>query len=152
MRASSILALGAAALVSAAPAAPAPLEERADLGEFNVTNFVFGCTSGCYWYFDVTVGPKSSHHPAVTKPVHCEGNLDDNKSFTDGTCADFSDNKAIRAYIGPKGRLNLQYEVNFPKEGSTYWYQGGKKVGAQTSDNPSPAQFTVPEAKASAIA
>lgn len=148
MRASSILALGAAALVSAAP-----LEERAaDLGEFYITNFVFGCTTSCDWSFDVTVGPKSDHHPAVKKPVHCEGSLDEVKGFQDGTCSDISDTKTIRAFIGPKSRLNLQYEINFPKEGSTYWYQGGKKVGSQTGDNPSPSEFTIAEAKASAIA
>lgn len=68
------------------------------------------------------------------------------------TCADISDTKTIRAYIGPKNELKLQYEVNFPKEGSTYWYQGGKKVGAQTGNNPSPTEFTVPETQASAVA
>lgn len=78
MRVSSILALGAAAMVSAAP-----LEERANLGEFDITNFSYGCTTTCGWSFDVTVGPKSDHHPAVKKPVHCEGTTDIT-SFQDG--------------------------------------------------------------------
>ena len=119
MRASSILALGAAALVSAAP-----LEERAGLGEFSITNFVYGCTTTCDWSFDVTIGPKSDHHPAVKKAVHCEGSTDI-KGFQDGSCADISDTQTLRAFIGPANRLKLQYEVSFPSEGSTYWYQGG---------------------------
>lgn len=146
MRVSSILALGAATAVSAAP-----LQERADLGEFSITNFVYGCTTTCDWSFDVTISPKSDHHPAVKKPVHCEGSTDIT-TFQDGTCADISDTKSLRAFIGPKNRLKLQYEINFPDEGATYWYQGGKKVNAQTSGKPQPSEFTVPELKAFAVA
>lgn len=146
MRVSNILALGSAALVSAAP-----LQERADLGEFSITNFVFGCTVTCDWSFDVTIGPKFDHHPAVKKAVHCSGTKDI-KSFQDGTCTDISGTQTLRAFIGPADRLKLQYEIQYPQEGATYWYQGGKKVGSQTGNNPSPASFTVPELKASAIA
>jgi len=40
MYASAIIALGAAALASAAP--------TTQKDSFDVSNFVFGCTSGCY--------------------------------------------------------------------------------------------------------
>ena len=149
MRASSILTLGTAAL---AAAAPAQLEERqAELGQFHVSNFVYGCTTTCDWSFDVTVGPKFANHPPVKKTVHCEGSTDI-KSFQDGTCSDISDTKTIRAFIGPQNRLRLQYEVSFPEEGSRYAYTGGKKVNAQTSGKPQPSEFVVPETKATGVA
>lgn len=70
MRSSIIFRAGLAAM-----AAAAPVEERAaDLpGTFQVSKFVYGCTSTCDWSFDVKILGSADNHPAVSTPVHCSG-------------------------------------------------------------------------------
>ncbi|KAF2159186.1 hypothetical protein M409DRAFT_71191 [Zasmidium cellare ATCC 36951] len=125
---SNILALGAATLAAAAPVA----ENTQDYA-FNVTNFVFGCTTGCYWYLDVSVEGEGPHHPAVNTPVHCEGGLDEDTDYVQ--CGNVSDTQAIYAYIvKDTNELNLQYEVQYPEETAVYRYYGQQTVYAATSD------------------
>ena len=99
----------------------------------------------------MTVGPKADNHPAVKKAVHCSGNTEI-KDFQDGTCGEISATQSIHAYIGPKNKLWLQYEVQQPEQGATYWYKGGKQVNAETSGKPQAKKFKVKETEATAVA
>ncbi|KAK4496809.1 hypothetical protein PRZ48_012793 [Zasmidium cellare] len=128
MRSSTVLALGAATLAAAAPVA-----ENTQAYAFDVTNFVFGCTVGCYWSLDVSVEGEGEHHPAVDTPVHCEGGLDEDTDYVQ--CGNVSDTQAIYAYIvKDTNELKLQYEVQYPEETAVYRYYGQQVVYAATSD------------------
>ncbi|KAK4627303.1 Ecp20-3 [Fulvia fulva] len=131
MLASSLLTLAAATLATALPAG---VEPAAAPGQFEVTNFVFGCTVGCDWYLDIAVHPDiAGTHPSVPNGVHCEGNLDDNKSFKE--CAHVSNGSKLYAFISKDDNLlQLRYEVTDVATSTVYNYYGEKAVYAATSD------------------
>lgn len=147
---SNLLALGAATLAVAAPAADTT---QAKKHQFAVTNFVFGCTVGCDWYFDVAVEGNGPDHPAVKTPVHCKGGLDEDEDYV--KCGNISDTQAIYAYIvKDTNELMLQYEVQKPAETAVYRWYGEKKVYAATSDQAAlqKPNFKVVESKATGVA
>ncbi|CAK3820394.1 Hypothetical predicted protein [Lecanosticta acicola] len=150
MRFSSALALTGAALAAASPLVTKnPLEGN----NFNVTNFIFGCTAGCFWYFDVSIDGSEANHPAIDTPVHCEGNLDDNKTYK--PCGNVSETQHISAYIvKDTNELKLQYEVFNYYTAATYWYLGNTTVYAATGDNAAlqKPNFRVNETSAYAVA
>lgn len=120
MRASSIIALGAATLAAAAPATSKASEK------FNVNKFVFGCTSGCYYTFDLNFSGETAKY-------ECSGSLED-KDYVQCTGAEGS--KAYYAYIDTtenKNILKLQYEVSDVKEQTVTRSYGHKQVYAATS-------------------
>ena len=130
-----------------------PAADTTQKHEFNVTNFVFGCTVGCYWYLDVSVEGNGPNHPAVKTPIHCEGGLDEDKDYV--KCGNISDTQAIYAYIvKDTNQLKLQYEVQKPEETAVYRYYGHKKVYAATSDQADlqKPNFDVKESKVTAVA
>ncbi|EME47858.1 hypothetical protein DOTSEDRAFT_51158 [Dothistroma septosporum NZE10] len=125
------LVLAGAALGAAAPSELANKASKPK--QFAVTEFVFGCTDGCYWNFKVAVQGEGPNHPPVQKPVECSGSLDDNKDYVD--CGEISKTQTIRAYIvKATNELMLKYEVQKPKQGAMYQYTGEKKVYAATND------------------
>ena len=80
MHASAILALGAAALAAAAPTT----QQKKD--SFEVSKFVFGCTAGCYYNFDVAYNGGESYHCAgsttLTDYVECTVRCSCGNTFT----------------------------------------------------------------------
>lgn len=115
MHAFALLTLGAASLAAAAPST------KKD--SFAVSNFVFGCTAGCYYNFDVSF--KDSE-------AHCAGSLED-KDYVKCEGAD-----GVSAYIdtsADKNDLKLQAEVSNVAAGSRYNYYGDKQVYAATSSD-----------------
>lgn len=149
MHFSSVLALGAATLATAAPLLDLAQEDY----QFNVTNFVFGCTVGCYWNFDVSVEGSGPNHPAVDTPVHCEGGLDEDTDYVQ--CGNVSETQTIYAYIVKENNdLKLQYEVQVPGETAVYRYYGNQTVYAATSDQADLQEpnFKVLETEATGVA
>jgi hypothetical protein len=147
MRTAAILSLGLAALATSTP-----IEPRADTSgnTFEVTNFVFGCTTTCDWNFDVTVTGSQPNHPPVKNAVHCAGSLTDN-DFVE--CSGPNDTRYVSAYIRKSNnQLRLKYTVGKPAQGAYYEYFGHRKVGAATGPNPSPSEFTVKEVRAVGVA
>lgn len=141
MHASAILALGAAALASAAPT-------TSQKDTFEVSNFVFGCTSTCDWYMDVSFNGGASYY--------CKGSLQQTTDYTQ--CSGEGD-EVLAAYIdnftdNTKNILKLQYEVSNAEEGTRYDYYGEDRVYAATSDDADKqeAQFTVPVSSATGVA
>ena len=149
MYASTLVAAGFAALASAAPATSSTNQYA-----FEVTNFVFGCSAGCYYNFDVTAPDSGLNHPAITTPVHCSGGLDQDTDYV--TCGTISETQSIAAYIvKATNELKLRYEVNVPTEtGGRYDYYGEKEVYSATGDDASKqsANFSVPETSATGVA
>lgn len=155
MHASSFLTLAAASFAAAAPlelsifAAPTT-------GNFSVTDFVFGCTVGCNWYFNVTVEGEFANHPAVTTPVPCEGSFED-VDYVE--CGPISETQSVYAYI-QKGNetadnlLKLQYTNSVPSNTAYYNYFGEEVVYAATSDKAAlqEPEFIVEETSATAVA
>jgi hypothetical protein len=124
MHASAILALGAAAL-----AAAAPTTQQKKQDSFEVSKFVFGCTAGCYYNFDVSYDNGSSYH--------CAGSLAETDYLQ---CTGEDEN--LTAYIDnatdkTKNILKLQYEESDVEAGTRYNYYGHKRVYAATSDDAS---------------
>lgn len=149
MHASSFLALAAATL---ATAAPLDLTVATDAGSFAVSNFVFGCTVGCNWYFDVAVEGDFANHPAVPTPVHCEGSFED-VDYVE--CGAVSDTQSILAFIEKDtNTLALQYVNQIPAETAVYRYYGNTTVYAATSENADlqKPEFTVPETSFTGVA
>lgn len=123
MRASTIIALGAATLAAAAPTSNA-----ADEGKFSVNKFVFGCTAGCYYTFDLNFKGESAEY-------ECSGSLED-KDYVQ--CKGNEGSQAYYAYIDTtenKNILKLQYEVSDVKEQTVTRYYGHKQVYAVTSSD-----------------
>jgi hypothetical protein len=122
MRASSILAFGAAGLAAAAPTA-----NTGDKGKFFVNKFVFGCTSGCYYSFNLNFQNDSQYQ--------CSGSLED-KDYVE--CKGDVANESYYAYIDTtenKNILKLQYEVSNSEEGTVTRYYGEDQVYAVTSSD-----------------
>ncbi|PPJ56664.1 hypothetical protein CBER1_01765 [Cercospora berteroae] len=132
-------------------------------GTFNITNFIFGCTSGCYWYLDLSIeiNPGSTstpEHPGFTNPVHIQGGLDENKSYVVNATA--GENQSVGAYIEKEsGILQLEYVVNVPDQwnpngGATYNYTAAVQVYAATSHQADLQEpnFRVAEQQATGIA
>lgn len=119
MRASTIIALGAATLATAAPTTKTS-------EKFNVNKFVFGCTAGCYYSFDLNFSGEAAKY-------ECSGSLED-KDYVQCTGAEGS--KAYYAYIDTtanKNILKLQYEASDVKEQTVTRSYGHKQVYAATS-------------------
>ena len=144
MRPSTVLALGLATAASASP-----IESRAaNPLQFEVSNFVFGCTVTCDWSFDVTV-PSKAAGPTVSTPVTCSGSTTD-KDYKE--CSAISNKLSIAAYIDKKNQLQLKYEVQKPAKGQTCDYYGHKHVNAATSGRPQKDAFSVNLSKATCVA
>jgi hypothetical protein len=132
MHASAILALGAATLAAAAPAA----NKHHAKNEFSVTNFSFGCTGSCYWSFNLTVPQvKSERHPLVLDPVTCSGNLDQDTDYI--LCDPIpSSSQVLKAYVvKATNELKLLYQVNLPELGERYVYEGETEVYSATGND-----------------
>lgn len=147
MRASAIIALGAAALATASP-----IEARQSIDDnyFQVSNFVYGCTTTCDWSFNVYVtGDDGANHPGFSTPVKCSGSTakQDYKA-----CGKVNNKQSVSAYIDEDNKLQLQYEVNKPAKGERYNYFGHKKVNAATSGKPQKKNFKVVESSATGVA
>ncbi|KAF7197604.1 hypothetical protein HII31_01107 [Pseudocercospora fuligena] len=152
MRTSTILALAASTLTSASPLLAI---EPPVTAQFNVSKFVFGCTTGCYWSFNVTVEGEFKNHPELKSPVTCSGGLDENKDYKKCDVGDVSETQEVLAYIvKDTNMLKLQYAVNNLEERSTYRFYGEKKVYAATSDQAKlqKEEFFVPETVVAAVA
>ena len=148
MRSSTILTLGLAAVATSSPLAP-----RAD-GSGNyweVSNFVFGCTTTCDWSFDVTVHGSSANHPEVLAPVTCSGSTTKQDYKTCSKIGN-SDTRSVAPYIDENNKLRLPYQVQKPKQGARYDYYGHKHVNAETSGKPQKKQFKVQESSATGVA
>ena len=145
MRSSILLSAGLAILATAAP-----LEARA-INEFQVTKFVYGCTTTCNWSFNVTIlGDRTKNNPAVSTPVTCSGSLID-KDYV--TCASVSNTQTISAYIKKSNnQLLLQYQVEKPKQGARYNYYGHTHVNVETSGVAQPKKFQVKLSRATGVA
>ena len=145
MRSSIILTAGLTALTAAAP-----LERRA-IEEFQVSKFVYGCTTTCDWSFDVSIlGDGTKNNPAVSTPVTCSGSLTDTNYVS---CSSVSNTQTISAYIKKSNnQLKLQYQVDEPKQGARYNYYGHTHVNAQTSGIAQPKKFQVKLSRATGVA
>ncbi|KAI5363083.1 hypothetical protein Slin15195_G104600 [Septoria linicola] len=121
-------------------------------GNFAVSNFVFGCTAGCNYSFDLAVEGSAENHPAVTKSVKCSGDLE----ATDYVqCGHVSKTQRLYAYIEKDtNKLKLEYEVSRPKASAVYRYTGEKTVYAATSDQADKQKknFKVKETAATGVA
>jgi hypothetical protein len=150
MRASTLIAFATASLVAAAPTSapsskandhvsnrtPAPscknkthasgTASTKSYGDFYVNDFVFGCTSGCYYSFTLSF---------TTDPEQfsCSGSLSD-KSYV--ACKGSEKGEGYSAYIdttAEKDILKLQYTVtNYPHEGTTSHFYGEEQVWSAT--------------------
>lgn len=131
MLASTLIAFGAAGLAAAAPTSPPKYGSGDDSsnGSFDVSNFVFGCTVGCNYYFDVEFNGASS--------AHCEGTLED-KDYVECKLAEEDDSERVLAFIDTtedKNNLKLQYETSDAEAGTRYNYYGEEQVYAATSED-----------------
>ena len=141
MHASAILALGDAALAAAAPTT----QQKKD--SFEVSKFVFGCTAGCYYNFDVAYNGGESYH--------CAGST----TLTDYVECTAGEDKNLLAYIDnttdkTKNILKLQFEDSDVEAGTRYNYYGHKRVYAQTSSDADKqkAKFAVKVSSATGVA
>ena len=139
----------------AAATTPSTYDNKASQlpGKFAITNFVFGCTVGCSYSFDLSVSGNAENHPAVKKPVKCSGNLDTATDYVE--CGHVSKTQKLYAFIEKDtNELKLQYEVQRPKTQAVYRYMGEKVVYAATSDNAAlqKESFKVKETSATAVA
>lgn len=122
-------------------------------GKFAITSFVFGCTVGCSYSFDLSVSGNAENHPAVKKLVTCSGDLDTATDYVE--CGHVSKTQRLYAYIvKDTNELKLQYEVQRPKTGAVYRYMGERVVYSATSDQAAlqKKQFKVKETNATAVA
>jgi hypothetical protein len=122
MHASAILAFAAAGLAAAAPTA-----NTGDKGKFFVNKFVFGCTSGCYYSFNLSFQNDAQ--------FQCSGSLED-KDYVE--CKGEVDTESYYAYIDTtedKNILKLQFEVSNSEEGTVTRYYGEDQVYAVTSSD-----------------
>lgn len=128
----------------------APLESHA-INEFQVTNFVYGCTTTCDWSFNVSIlGDGTKNNPAVSTPVTCSGSLTD-KDYV--TCGSVSDTQTISAYIKKSNnQLLLQCQVEKPKQVARYNYYGHTHVNAETSGIAQPKKFQVKLSRSTGVA
>ncbi|KAI6794608.1 hypothetical protein KC367_g733 [Hortaea werneckii] len=143
-----------AASLALANASPVPAESSDQQQGFEVSNFIFGCTAGCYWYFNATVSGDSANHPCVSTPVYCNGNLDDDTDYKECTSTG-SDSSSISAFIEKASNtLFLRYTVSDVEAGSTYNYYGNDTVYAATSSDADKQEpkFFVPETSVTAVA
>ncbi|CZT18384.1 uncharacterized protein RCC_04228 [Ramularia collo-cygni] len=158
MHASTIFALAAATFASAAPV-DIPGQQ---FGSFEVSNFIFGCTSGCNWYFDVSIAGSFLNHPAIDTPVHCEGGwaLDPSDVPSEYVeCGPISQTQSVSAYVtraveeGEQSVLNLVYSTSNPLTGAVFKYYGDDNVYSATGYNASlqQSEFSVPETSATAV-
>ncbi|CAK1358049.1 hypothetical protein CB0940_07293 [Cercospora beticola] len=144
----------AASLASIAAAAPAKRESyAADLpGTFEISNFVFGCTVGCNYNFDLTVSGSAENHPAVAPTyVKCSGDLESTDYVQ---CGDVSETQRLYAYIEKDtNELHLQYEVQNYNTGAIYRYYGEEIVYAATSEDADKQEecFEVKENRATGV-
>lgn len=123
MRASTLLTLATASLAAAAPAK----QQQSTNEKFSVSNFVFGCTVGCNYYFDVSYKDGSAH---------CEGTLDDKDYVKCKATGKKNKAETLYAYIdtaSDKNELKLQAQITDAKAGSYCNYYGQKQVYAATS-------------------
>jgi hypothetical protein len=122
MHTSTIIALGAATLAAAAPTACNPQKDS-----FEVSKFVFGCTAGCYYNFDVTYNDSDSYHCAgaltATDYIQCTGEDDNLLAYIDN------------ATDKTKNILKLEYVDSDVDAGTRYNYYGHKRVYAATSSD-----------------
>ena len=150
MHATTLLLTSLAALTSATPVPSTNNYSPNNL--FHIENFVFGCTTTCDWYYDITVTNSSENHPS-TGPVHCQGSLDTIKSFADAenVCAVPSANQHIATFIDKETNLlQIQYRYT-PGDSYEFWYEGNQTVNAATSGKPQATDFYIPESKAYAV-
>ncbi|KXT18033.1 hypothetical protein AC579_4597 [Pseudocercospora musae] len=148
MRTSTIIALAASSLASASPLGTVDPPATA---HFHVSKFVFGCSAGCNWSFNVTVEGEAKNHPELKTPVTCSGGLDQDKDYKKCDVGAVSKTQQVLAYIDKDtNELKLQYAVNNLEEHKTYRYYGEKEVYAATSDKGKLQQdeFDVPETDA----
>jgi hypothetical protein len=159
MRASTIIVLGAAGLAAAAPAS-APSCKNSNSGDdststqtygsFFVNKFVFGCTAGCYYTFDI-------NFTTTNEQFECSGSLED-KDYVECKAAGDSTGESYSAYIDTtsgKNLLKLQYTVsNYPDEGTTtHWYGEDRVYAATSADaDKQEANFSVDATSMTAVA
>lgn len=137
MRASTIIALGAAGLAAALPTSAPSCEndsgsegtDTQTYGSFFVNKFVFGCTAGCYYSFNVSFTTSDAQ-------FECSGSLED-KDYVE--CKGDSTGDGYSAYIDTTTDANilkLQKTVsNYPDEGTvTHWYGEDQVYAATSSD------------------
>ncbi|EME88453.1 uncharacterized protein MYCFIDRAFT_209811 [Pseudocercospora fijiensis CIRAD86] len=149
MRTATILAVAASTLASASPfedVAP-PVNSQ-----YDVTKFVYGCSAGCHWSFNVTVEGEYKNHPELQTPVTCSGGLDENQDYKKCDGAP-SETQEVAAYIDKATNLlKVRYTVKNLEEHNTYKFYGDKRVYASTSADAKLQQedFAVPESVAGA--
>jgi len=156
MRASTIIALGAATLAAAAPTSTpdscgndSGSTDTQTYGSFFVNKFVFGCTAGCYYSFDV------SFTTTTDEQSTCSGSLED-KDYVE--CKGESTGASYSAFIDTtsgSNLLKLQYTVqNYPNEGATTHFYGKDQVYAATSEDADKqeASFSVNADSSTAVA
>ena len=138
MRASTIIALGAAGLAAAAPtSAPScgntntgsDNTSTQTYGTFFVNDFVFGCTAGCYYSFNVNFTTSDEQY-------ECSGSLED-KDYVE--CKGETSGQSYSAYIDTTTSANIlklqQTVSNYPDEGAvTHWYGEDQVYAATSSD------------------
>jgi hypothetical protein len=152
MRASTILTLGVAGLAAALPTSTpddcgdeSGSTDTQTYGSFFVNKFVFGCTAGCYYTFDVSFTTNEEQ-------FECSGSLQD-KDYVD--C---KGNESYSAYIDTtsgENILKLQYTVNnYPNEGTVTHFFGDDQVYAATSEDADKqeASFSVDATSSTAVA
>jgi hypothetical protein len=155
MRASTILALGAATFAAALPTSTpdscgddSGSTDTQTYGSFFVNNFVFGCTAGCYYTFDVSF-------TTTDEQFECSGSLQD-KDYVD--CKGSESGASYSSFIDTtsgKNILKLQYTVNnYPNEGTVTHFFGEDQVYAATSDDADKqeASFSVDATSSTAVA
>jgi hypothetical protein len=160
MRASTIIAFATAGLVAAAPTSAPSCKNNNNsgskdtttqtYGSFFVNNFVFGCTSGCYYSFDVSF-------TTMDEQFKCSGSLED-KDYVE--CKGDVTGESYSAYIdnttdATANTLKLQLTVdNYPNEGTTTHWYGEDRVYAVTSSDADKqeASFSVDATSMTAVA
>jgi hypothetical protein len=138
MRASTIIAFGAVGLAAAAPTSVPSCKnsnsgskgtDTQSYGSFFVNNFVFGCTAGCYYSFDVSFTTTDAQ-------FECSGSLED-KDYVE--CKGDVNGESYSAYIDittDANLLKLQLTVsNYPDKGTTTHWFGDNQVYAATSSD-----------------
>jgi hypothetical protein len=157
MRSSTIIAFATAGLAAAAPtSAPSCKNSNAgsastatqSYGSFFVNKFVFGCTSGCYYSFDVSFTTTDTE-------FSCSGSLSD-KDYVE--CKGDVKGESYSAYIDTTtgaNLLKLQLTVSdYPDKGTTTHWYGKDQVYAATSSEADKQKdsFLVEATRMSAVA
>jgi hypothetical protein len=138
MRSSTIIAFGAIGLAAAAPASAPSCKnsnssskgtDTQSYGSFFVNKFVFGCTAGCYYSFDVSF-------TTMDTQFKCSGSLED-KDYVE--CKGDVNGESYSAYIDTTtgaNLLKLQLTVSdYPDKGTTTHWFGDNQVYAATSSD-----------------